>query len=195
MQQPSTHSRNVTQGDPVIMQGQIYPQGFNQPTTFHQNNKVNPRPLYGPNMAGNNPELSSSVSAYPGVIQYSGGMSKQQIMGMSSNTSRARVESPNMGAHIGSVDNTNSHSISFQFSSIGNPNNMSTSSSIDPENSSSTEYSLAAAVKQTTPDRNVNRIHHNPSFAPSSEQQVSITILNIALALPFIKLNLVILYN
>ena len=147
IQQPSIYSRNVTQRIdtdpiyPVITQGHMYSQAFYQPAMLGQHYGVNPRPLYNPYTlpgvstkplysppvaqgAATNPQLISSKSVYPGVFQYPSGMSQQQIMGMSSNTSRARVVPTNMGApHIRSADNTNS--ISFQSSSISNPNDVS----------------------------------------------------------------------
>ena len=149
MQQPSIYSRDVTQRidtDPIypaITQGHMYSQAFYQPAMLGQNYGVNPRPLYNPYklpgvstkplyspsavpVAGTNPQLISSKSVYPGVFQYPSGMSQQQIMGMSSNTSRARVVPTNMEApHIGPADNTNGGSISFQSSSISNPNDVS----------------------------------------------------------------------
>ena len=134
MQQHSIYPRNVTQRigtdprDHVITQGQMYPQAFNQPAMVGQDNRVDPRPLYSPLTllgAGTNPQLSSSKSVYPGVTQYPSGMPQQQIMGMSSNTSRGRMVPPNRGApYIGATDNTNSRSVSFQSSSISNPNNV-----------------------------------------------------------------------
>ena len=147
MQQPSIYSRDVTQKIdtdsiyPVITQGHMYSQAFYQPAMLGQDNRVDPRPLYNPYKlpgvstkplyspsavpaVSTNPQLISSESVYPGVLQYPSGMSQQQIMGMSSNTSRARVVPTNMGApHIGPADNTNS--ISFQSSSISNPNDVS----------------------------------------------------------------------
>ena len=135
MQQPSIYSRNVTQRidtdprDHVITQGQMYPQIFNQPAVFGQDNRVDPRPLYCPNTvlgAGTNPQLTSSKSVNPGVIRYPSGTPQQQIMGMSSNTSRGRMAPTNRGApYIGPADNTSSRSVSFQSSSISNPNNVS----------------------------------------------------------------------
>ena len=178
MQQPSIYPRNVTQRidtdprDHVITQGQMYPQAFNQPAMFGQDNRVDPRSLYSPYSvlgAGTNPQLTSSKSvhpgviqypsgmpqqqimgmpsnyspymvagtstdlqlsnsmgSYPGVIQYPSGMPQQQIMGMSSNTSRGRMVPTNRGVpHIGAADNASSHSVSFQSSSISNPNNVS----------------------------------------------------------------------
>ena len=134
MQQPSIYPRNVTQRidtdprDHVITQGQMYPQAFNQPAMFGEGKRVDPRPLYSPYTvlgAGTNPQLSSSKSVHPGVTQYPSGMPQQQIMGMSSNTSRGRMVPTNRGApYIGAVDNTNSRSVSFQSSSISNPNNV-----------------------------------------------------------------------
>ena len=135
MQQPSIYSRNVTQRidtDPrghVITQGQMYQQTFNQPAMFGQDNRVDPRPLYSPYTvlgAGTNPQLTSSKSVNPGVIRYPSGMPQQQIMGMSSNTSRGRMVPSNRGApYIGPADNTSSRSVSFQSSSVSNPNNVS----------------------------------------------------------------------
>ena len=134
MQQPSIYLGNVTQridNDPrdhVITQGQMYPQAVNQATMFGEDKRVDPRPLYSPYTvlgAGTNPHLSSSKSVYPGGIQYPSGMPQQQIMGMSSNTSRGRMVPTNRGApYIGTTDNTNSRSVSFQSSSISNPNNV-----------------------------------------------------------------------
>ena len=135
MQQPSIYSRNVTQRidtdprDHVITQGQMYQQTFNQPAMFDQDNRVDPRPLYSPNTvlgAGTNPQLTSSKSVNPGVIRYPSGMPQQQIMGMSSNTSRGRMVPSNRGApYIGPADNTSSRSVSFQSSFVSNPNIVS----------------------------------------------------------------------
>ena len=145
IQQPSIYSRDVTHRIntdpvyPVITQGHMYSQAFYHPAMLGQYYGVNPRPLYNPyelpgvstkplyspsaaQGAGTNPQLISSKSVYPGMIQYPSGMSQQQIMGMSSNTSRARVVPTNMGApHIGPAD---SGLISFQSSSISNPNDV-----------------------------------------------------------------------
>ena len=96
MQQPSIYPRNVTQRidtdprDHVITQRQMYPQTFNQPATFNQSYRVDPRPLYSPYMvlgADTSPQLTSSKSVNPGVIRYPSGVPQQQIMGMSSNYS------------------------------------------------------------------------------------------------------------
>ena len=135
MRQPSIYPRNVTQRidtDPrehVITQGQMYPQTFNQPVMFDQDNRVDPRPLYSPYTvlgAGTSPQLTSSKSVNPGMIRYPSGVPQQQIMGMSSNTSRGRMVPTNRGApHIGVADNTSSRSVLFQFPSINNPNNVS----------------------------------------------------------------------
>ena len=146
IQQPSIYSRDVTQRIdtdpiyPVITQGHMYSQAFYQPAMLGQYYGMDPRPLYNPYKlpgvstkplyspsavpgVGTNPQLISSKSVYPGVIQYPSGMSQQQIMGMSSNTSRARVVPTNMRApHIRPAD---SHSVSFQSSSISNPNDVS----------------------------------------------------------------------
>ena len=146
IQQPSIYSRDVTQRIdtdpicPVITQGHMYSQAFYQPAMLGQYHGLNPRPLYNsyklpgvstkplysPSAApgvGTNPQLISSKSVYPGVFQYPSGMSQQQIMGMSSNTSRARVVPTNIGAlNIGPAD---SHSISFQSSFFNNPNDVS----------------------------------------------------------------------
>ena len=135
IQQPSIYSRDATQRIdtdpiyPVITQGHMYSQAFYHPAMLGQDYRADPRSLYGtygvPEV-GTNPQLISSKSVYhPGVIQYPSGMSQQQIMGMSSNTSGARVVPTNMGApHTGPADNTNGGSISFQSSSISNPNNV-----------------------------------------------------------------------
>ena len=178
MQQPSIYPRNVTQRidtgprDYVITQGQMYPQMFNQPAMFGQDNRVDPRPLYSPYTVlnagtspqltssksvnpgriqyplgapqqqimgmssnyspymvpgtGTNPQLNNSMGSYPGWIQYPSGMPQQQIMGMPSNTSRGRMVPTNRRApHVGAADNTSSRSVSFQSSSISNPNNVS----------------------------------------------------------------------
>ena len=156
----------------MITQGQMYPQTFNQPAMFGQDNRVDPRPLYSPYTvlgAGSNPQLTSSKSinsgviqylsrisqqqmmgmpsnyspymvsgtgtnpqwsnsmgSYPGMIQYPSGMPQQQVTGMSSNSSRGRMVPTNRRApHVGAADNISSHSVSFQSSSISNPNNVS----------------------------------------------------------------------
>ena len=83
---------------------------------------------YSPYMVpgtGTNPQLSNSLGNYLGMMQNPSGMPQQQIMGMSSNTSRGRMVPTNRGApYIGATDNTNSRSVSFQSSSISNPNNV-----------------------------------------------------------------------
>ena len=146
IQQPSIYSSDVTQRidtDPIypaITQGQMYSQAFYQPAMLGQYYGMDPRSSYNPYKlpgvstqpfysssvvprVGTNPQLISSKSVYPGMIQYPSGMSQQQIMGMSSNTSRARVVPTNMGVpHIGPAD---SRSVSFQSSSISNPNDVS----------------------------------------------------------------------
>ena len=199
MQQPSIYPRNVTQRidtdprDHVITQGQMYPQTFNQPAMFGQDNRVDPRPLYSPYTvlgAGTNPQLTSSKSVNPGRIQYPSGMPQQQIMGMPSNyssymvpgsgtnlqlsnsmgsypeiiqypsgmpqhqilgmpsnTSKGRMVPTNRRTpHVGAADNTSSRSVSFQSSSISDPNNVSLySHSTNP-----------AAVS----------VHHSPPLSP-----------------------------
>ena len=117
IQQPSMYTRNATRAiytdptDPVITEGQMYPQAYNQAVMFGQDKRVDPRSLYSPYTlpgADTNPQLTSSKSVHP------------------SNTSRARVVPPNMGAsYIGAADNTASCSVSFQSSSISDPNNVS----------------------------------------------------------------------
>ena len=111
---------------PSITQGHMYSQASYQPAMLAQDYRVNPRSLYGTYRVpgvGTNPQLISSESVYPGVVQYPSEMSQQQIMGMSSNTSRARVVPTNTGApHIRPAD---CGSISSQSSSISNPNDVS----------------------------------------------------------------------
>ena len=134
MQQPSIYPRNVTQRidtdprDHVITQGQMNPQDFNKPAMFGEDKRVDPRPLYSPDTVMGtvtNPQLSNSLDNYLGMMQNPSGKPQQQIMGMSSNTSRGRMVPTNIGApYIGATDNINSRSGSFQSSSISNPNNV-----------------------------------------------------------------------
>ena len=135
MQQPSIYPRNVTQRididprDHVITQGQMYPQAFNQPAMFGEDKRVDPRPLYSPCTVlgtSTNPQLSSNKTLHPGVIQCPSGMPQQQIMRISPNTSKGRmVPTDREAPYIGAADNTSSCSVSFQSSSISNPNNVS----------------------------------------------------------------------
>ena len=150
--QLSMYARSVAQGfilDPAI----THPQALNHPAMFGLDNRVGPGSMYSPYTL---PSASSEV-AYPGVIQYPSEMSQQQIMRNSSNTSSAGMVPRNTGApHIGAADNTTRHSVSFQSSSISNPNNVSSlySYSTNP---------TTAPVQFT--DENENR-SNSPSYTP-----------------------------
>ena len=132
--------------------GQMYPpSAFNQHVTFGQGNRMDPMTLYSPNMAvgaGTNRQLISGMSAaYPGMIQYPSGMSKQRQMRMPSTTSGVRmVLPPNIRTRHVQPNNTNSRSTPFQSSSISNPNDMLTIQ----DTSSSTKQSTTAIAEQAT---------------------------------------------
>ena len=99
-----------------------YPSGMPQQQIMRMSSNYSPYMVPG---TGTNPQLSNSLSNYLGMMQNPSGMPQQQIMGMSSNTSRGRMVPTNRGApYIGATDNTNSRSVSFQSSSISNPNNV-----------------------------------------------------------------------
>ena len=99
-----------------------YPSGIPQQQIMGISSNYSPYMVSG---AGNNPQLSNSLGNYLGMMQNPSGIPQQQIMGMSSNTSRGRMVPTNRGAsYIGATDNTNSRSVSFQSSSINNPNNV-----------------------------------------------------------------------
>ena len=99
-----------------------YPSGIPQQQIMRMSSNYSPYMVPG---TGTNPQLSNSFGNYLGMMQNPSGMAQQQIMGMSSNTSRGRMVPTNRGApYIGAVDNTNSRSVSFQSSSINNPNNV-----------------------------------------------------------------------
>ena len=99
-----------------------YPSGRPQQQIMGMSSNDSPYMVPG---TGTNPQLSNSLGNYLGMMQNPSGMPQKQIMGMSSNTSRGRMVPTNRGApYIGATDNTNSHSVSFQSSSISNPNNV-----------------------------------------------------------------------
>ena len=99
-----------------------YPSGMPQQQIMGLSSNYSPYMVPG---TGTNPQLSNSLGNYLGMMQNPSGMPQQQIMGMSSNTNRGRMVPTNRGApYIGATDNTNSHSVSFQSSSISNPNNV-----------------------------------------------------------------------
>ena len=98
-----------------------YPSGMPQQQIMGMPSNYSPYMVPG---TGTSPPLSNSMGSYPGW--YPSGMPQQQVMGMSSNTSRGRMVRTNRGApYIEPADNTSSHSVSFQSSSISNPNNVS----------------------------------------------------------------------
>ena len=98
-----------------------YPSGVPQQQIMGMPSNYSPYMVPG---TGTNPQLSNSMGSYPGW--YPSGMPQQQIMGMPSNASRGRMVPTNRGApYIGPADNTSSHSVSFQSSSVSNPNNVS----------------------------------------------------------------------
>ena len=76
---PMNTTNSFTQLDtvnPVMTQGQMDPQAFNQPNTIGQE-RIDPLSFYSPNIvmnAGNNPQMMNSGNAYPGLSQYSPGM-------------------------------------------------------------------------------------------------------------------------
>ena len=171
IQQSSIYTRNVTQRidtdptDPVITQGLMYPQAFNQSAMLSQEDPLHRvRPHSIPDSV-TIPQLTSSErNVYLGMIQYPLGKSKQQIMEMSSNASRTRMLPLNRGAsYIRVADNTSSQSVSSQSSSISNPNNVSSLYS-------HSTYPAPATVQLT--DENMNRtsspLHRGllPSFIP-----------------------------
>ena len=104
----------------------VYPGVTQYPSGMPQQQIMEILSNYSPYMVsgtGTNPQLSNSLSNYLGMMQNPSGMPQQQIMGMSSNTSRGRMVPTNIGApYFGTTDNTNSHLVSFQSSSISNPN-------------------------------------------------------------------------
>ena len=109
---------------------------------------------------GTNPQLSNSLGNYLEMMQNPSGMPQQQIMGMSSNTSRGRMVLTNRGApYIEATDNTNRRSVSFQSSSISNPNNVNLySHSTNPATVPVCESSQP--ITQFLPS--------SPSYSPSS---------------------------
>ena len=156
IQQPSIYTRNITQRvdtdptDPVITQGQMYPQAFNQSAMLSQEGPLHRvRPHSIPDSV-TIPQLTSSErSLYPVMIQYPLGKYKQQIMEMSSNASRTRMLPLNRGAsYIRVADNTSSQSVSSQSSFTSNPNNVSSLYS-------HSTYPAPATVQLT--DENMNK--------------------------------------
>ena len=111
----------------MMAQGQMYPQALNhQPAMFGQDNRVNQMPLYNASMGiGTNPQLSNTMGNYPGMIQYRSGIPQQQIMGIPSNMNNTNGVRMALVYTEGAANDTNIHPVSFQSTSISNPNNVS----------------------------------------------------------------------
>ena len=106
----------------------VYPGVTQYPSAIPQQQIMGISSNYSPYMVpgtGTTPQLSNNLDNYLRMMQNPSGMPQQQIMGMSSNATRGRMVPTNRGAsYIGATDNTSSRSVSFQSSSISNPNNV-----------------------------------------------------------------------
>ena len=173
IQQSATHALNATQDfsdlmSPLIPQGQLDPQIFNQPNIAGQE-RVDPLSLYNPYIVVNTSNNPQMMGHHPGLNQYSPGMmnrplvpQQQQMMRMPVTPNRMM---PPLNAQTPQLGSINTSRYSTQFQTYPNPS-MRIYNRLPNPLSSSPGQNFAAAVAVST---NVNRpllSPHNPPYSP-----------------------------
>ena len=152
---------------PLIPQGQLDPQTFNQPNIAGQE-RVDPMSLYDPYMVVNSSNSPRMIGHYPGLNQYPPGMmnrslvpQQQQMMRMPVTPNRMMSPLNAQPPQLGSI-NTNRYSTPFQTYAT---TNMKIYNRLLNTSSSSSGHNFATAAAVST---NVNRPLLSPQNPPHS---------------------------